>query len=35
MLRKKHENTKLLEILCGLNIVVNLGTSLAFIGAYI
>jgi 1,4-dihydroxy-2-naphthoate octaprenyltransferase len=35
MLRKKYENSKLLEILCGLNIAVNLGTSLAFIGAYI
>lgn len=35
MLRKKYENSKLLEILCGLNIAVNLGTSLAFILAYI
>ncbi|OGP67260.1 MAG: hypothetical protein A2031_05720 [Deltaproteobacteria bacterium RBG_19FT_COMBO_43_11] len=35
MLRDKHEDRKILEILCGLNIAVNLGTSLAFILAYI
>jgi 1,4-dihydroxy-2-naphthoate polyprenyltransferase len=35
MFRGKYKNVKLLEILCGLNIAVNLGTSLAFIGAYI
>ena len=35
MLRGKYENRKILEILCGLNIVVNLGTSLALILAYI
>jgi 1,4-dihydroxy-2-naphthoate octaprenyltransferase len=34
-LREKHENSKTLEILCGLNIAVNLGTSLSFILAYI
>jgi 1,4-dihydroxy-2-naphthoate octaprenyltransferase len=34
-LRGKHENSKTLEILCGLNIAVNLGTSLSFILAYI
>ena len=33
--RGKHENIKTLEILCGLNIAVNLGTSLSFILAYI
>lgn len=35
MLRGKYEDKKMLEILCGLNIVVNLGTSLAYILAYI
>ena len=35
MLRGKYENRKTLEILCGLNIAANLGTSLAFILAYI
>ena len=35
MLRGKYENRKILEILCGLNIAVNLGTSLSFILAYI
>ncbi len=35
MLRAKYENHKILEILCGLNIVVNLGTSLAYILAYL
>jgi 1,4-dihydroxy-2-naphthoate octaprenyltransferase len=34
-LRGKHENSKTLEILCGLTIAVNLGTSLSFILAYI
>jgi len=34
-LQGKHENSKTLEILCGLNIAVNLGTSLSFILAYI
>jgi len=33
--RQKHEERKMLEILCGLNIVVNLGTSLSFILAYL
>jgi 1,4-dihydroxy-2-naphthoate polyprenyltransferase len=33
--RGKHENGKMLELLCGLNIAVNLGTSLSFILAYI
>ena len=33
--RGKHKNSKTLEILCGLNIAVNLGTSLSFILAYI
>ena len=35
MLRGKYEDRKMLEILCGLNIAVNLGTSLAYILAYI
>jgi 1,4-dihydroxy-2-naphthoate octaprenyltransferase len=35
MFRGKYEDRKILEILCGLNIVVNLGTSLSFILAYI
>lgn len=35
MLRGKYKNRKILEILCGLNIAVNLGTSLALIMAYI
>jgi len=34
-LRGKQKNSKTLEILCGLNIAVNLGTSLSFILAYI
>ncbi len=34
-LRKKHEDGKTLEILCGLNIAVNLGISLSFILAYL
>jgi 1,4-dihydroxy-2-naphthoate octaprenyltransferase len=35
MLRGKYEDPKKLEILCGLNIAVNLGTSLSYILAYI
>ena len=35
MLRAKYENRKMLELLCGLNIAVNLGTSLAYIMAYL
>jgi 1,4-dihydroxy-2-naphthoate octaprenyltransferase len=35
MLKKKYEDAKLLEILCGLNIAINLGTSLAYILAYL
>jgi 1,4-dihydroxy-2-naphthoate octaprenyltransferase len=35
MLRGRHEDRKKLEILCGLNIAVNLGISLSFILAYI
>jgi 1,4-dihydroxy-2-naphthoate polyprenyltransferase len=35
MLRVKYEDPKKLEILCGLNIAVNLGTSLSYILAYI
>lgn len=35
MLRGRHEDKKTLEILCGLNIAVNLGTSLSYILAYI
>jgi 1,4-dihydroxy-2-naphthoate polyprenyltransferase len=35
MLRVKYENPKKLEILCGLSIAVNLGTSLSYILAYI
>jgi 1,4-dihydroxy-2-naphthoate octaprenyltransferase len=35
IMQKKHEDGKALEILCGLNIAVNLGTSLSFILAYI
>jgi 1,4-dihydroxy-2-naphthoate octaprenyltransferase len=34
-LRRKHEDSKTLELLCGLNIAVNLGTSLSFILAYL
>lgn len=35
IMQKKHEDGKKLEILCGLNIAVNLGTSLSYILAYI
>jgi 1,4-dihydroxy-2-naphthoate octaprenyltransferase len=35
MLRGKYEDKKMLEMLCALNIAVNLGTSLAYILAYI
>jgi 1,4-dihydroxy-2-naphthoate polyprenyltransferase len=35
MLRGKYEDRKILEILCGLNIAVNLGTSLSFLMAYV
>lgn len=35
IMQKKHEDGKMLEILCGLNIAVNLGTSLSYIMAYI
>ena len=35
MLKNRYEDARWLEILCGLNIAVNLGTSLAFILAYI
>lgn len=35
MLRERYEDKKTLEILCGLNIAVNLGTSLSYILAYI
>ncbi|HNZ31098.1 MAG TPA: prenyltransferase [Smithellaceae bacterium] len=35
MLRHKYEQRKFLEILCGLNIAVNLGTSLSYLMAYI
>lgn len=35
MLRNKYEDKKTLEILCGLNIAVNLGTTLVYILAYI
>lgn len=35
MLRRQYEDKKILEKLCGLNISVNLGTSLAYILAYI
>jgi 1,4-dihydroxy-2-naphthoate polyprenyltransferase len=35
MFRKKYENGQTLELLCGWNIAVNLGTSLAFILAYL
>ena len=35
MLRVKYEDPKKLEMLCGLNIAVNLGTSLSYILAYI
>jgi len=35
VLQGKHENRKMLERLCGLNIAVNLGTSLTFILVYI
>jgi 1,4-dihydroxy-2-naphthoate octaprenyltransferase len=35
IMQKKHEDGKMLEILCGLNIAINLGTSLSYILAYI
>jgi len=35
MFRNRQEDARRLEVLCGLNIVVNVGTSLAFILAYI
>lgn len=35
MMKNRHEDPKRLEILCGLNIVVNLGTPLAFMLSYI
>ena len=35
IMQEKHEDGKKMEILCGLNIAVNLGTSLSFILAYI
>ena len=35
ILKNRHEDARQLEILCGLNIAVNVGTSLAFILAYI
>jgi 1,4-dihydroxy-2-naphthoate octaprenyltransferase len=35
ILRGRHEDKKMMEILCALNIAVNLGTSLAYILAYI
>ncbi|MCX5848450.1 MAG: prenyltransferase [Deltaproteobacteria bacterium] len=35
ILRNRHEDKKMLEILCALNIAVNLGTSLAYILVYI
>jgi 1,4-dihydroxy-2-naphthoate octaprenyltransferase len=35
IMQKKHEDGKKMEILCGLNIAVNLGTSLSYILAYI
>ncbi len=34
MLKNRHEDPRRLEVLCGLNIVVNIGTSLAYILAY-
>jgi hypothetical protein len=34
-LKNRHEDARWLKILCGLNIAVNLGTSLAFILAYV
>lgn len=35
MLKAKHNNPKFLEILCGLNIVVNLGTTMAYLYAFL
>jgi 1,4-dihydroxy-2-naphthoate polyprenyltransferase len=35
ILKNRHENARRLEVLCGLNIVVNVGTSLAFMLSYI
>ncbi len=35
MIKNRHEDARRLEILCGLNIAVNVGTSLAFLLAYI
>jgi 1,4-dihydroxy-2-naphthoate octaprenyltransferase len=34
ILLRKHEDQKILEILCGLNIAVNLGTTTTYILAY-
>ena len=35
LMKNRHEDARRLEVLCGLNIAVNVGTSLAFILAYI
>lgn len=35
LIKNRHEDARRLEMLCGLNIAVNLGTSLAFVLAYI
>jgi len=34
MVKKKFEDPKILEIMCGLNIAVNLGTTMTYIFAY-
>jgi 1,4-dihydroxy-2-naphthoate polyprenyltransferase len=35
MLKKKYENPKILEVLCGLNIAVNLGTTMTYLYAFL
>jgi len=35
VLQKKYENRETLEILCGLNIVVNVGTTISFLLAFL
>jgi len=35
MIKNRHEDARKLEVMCGLNIAVNVGTALAYILAYI
>jgi 1,4-dihydroxy-2-naphthoate octaprenyltransferase len=35
VMKKRYENKKTLEVLCGLNIAINIGTTLSYIVAYI